>query len=572
MVRPRFWFEKYKMTLAHDAFIHELTAIVGIAHVLTGAAATRPYSQGYREGGGKVLAVVRPGTLRELWAVTKAVVAADKILLMQAANTGLTGGSTPDGNDYDRDIVLVNTLRLDKAHLIDGGRQVVCLPGATLYGLEDLLRPIGREPHSVIGSSCIGASVIGGLCNNSGGALIQRGPVYSELALFARLHADGRLELVNHLGMDLGDTPEDMLARLDAGDLPAAMTAGVASDPDYINHVRDIDAASPARFNADPRRLFEAAGCAGRLVVFAARLDTFPTAPQKTLFCIGTDDTALLSHLRRDMLARFAALPISAEYMHRDAYDIAARYGKDTFLIIYHLGTGLLPRLWRWKEQADDFLQKCGIPHATDRLLQKIADVLPDHLPARLQDLRQRYTHYLLLETADSTAEVRQWLQDHITSPATSDWFESTADEKKRAQLHRFAAAGAAVRYRAVHRDTVADILALDIALPRNETQWFETLPPEVADKIIVKMYYGHFFCHVLHQDYLLKAGADVADIKAAMLAQLEARGAAYPAEHNVGHAYYAPPPLAAFYRQLDPCNAFNPGIGKTSKKAGWEP
>ena len=42
----------------------------------------------------------------------KACVTADKIILMQAANTGLTEGSTPNGNDYDRDIVIISTLRL----------------------------------------------------------------------------------------------------------------------------------------------------------------------------------------------------------------------------------------------------------------------------------------------------------------------------------------------------------------------------------------------------------------------------------------------------------------------------
>jgi D-lactate dehydrogenase len=46
-------------------------------------------------------------------------------------------------------------------HLIRQGAQVVCLPGSTLFDLETLLRPLGREPHSVIGSSCIGASVMG---------------------------------------------------------------------------------------------------------------------------------------------------------------------------------------------------------------------------------------------------------------------------------------------------------------------------------------------------------------------------------------------------------------------------
>jgi D-lactate dehydrogenase len=33
---------------------------------------------------------------------------------MQAANNGLTGGSTPDGDDYDRGVVITSTLRMTK--------------------------------------------------------------------------------------------------------------------------------------------------------------------------------------------------------------------------------------------------------------------------------------------------------------------------------------------------------------------------------------------------------------------------------------------------------------------------
>ncbi|MDT1878417.1 D-lactate dehydrogenase, partial [Acinetobacter baumannii] len=83
-----------------------------------------------------------------------ACVDADKIILMQAANTGLTEGSTPNGNDYDRELVIISTLRLDKLHLLDKGEQVLAWPGTTLYSLEKALKPLGREPHSVIGSSC----------------------------------------------------------------------------------------------------------------------------------------------------------------------------------------------------------------------------------------------------------------------------------------------------------------------------------------------------------------------------------------------------------------------------------
>ena len=48
----------------------------------------------------------------------------------------------------------------------------------------------------------------------------------------------------------------------------------------------------------------------------------------------------------------------------------------------------------------------------------------------------------------------------------------------------------------------------------------------------------------------------------------LDAKGAKYPAEHNVGHMYEADECLQEFYRELDPTNTFNPGIGGTEKQS----
>lgn len=177
-----------------------------------------------------------------------ACVVADKIILMQAANTGLTEGSTPSGNDYDREIVIISTLRLDKLHVIGKGEQVLAYPGTTLYSLEKALKPFGREPHSVIGSSCIGASVIGGICNNSGGSLVQRGPAYTEMSLFARIDEQGKLQLVNHLGIELGQTPEQILSKLDderIKDDDVHHDGRHAHDHDYVTRVRDIEADTP---------------------------------------------------------------------------------------------------------------------------------------------------------------------------------------------------------------------------------------------------------------------------------------------------------------------------------------
>ena len=553
----------------------ELRRLVGSSHLLTEPAQTARYRKGFRSGEGDALAVVFPGSLLELWRVLQALVAADTIILMQAANTGLTEGSTPHGNDYDRDIVIISTLRLDKLQLIDDGKQVLAFPGSTLYQLERELKPLGREPHSVIGSSCIGASVLGGICNNSGGSLIKRGPAYSEMALFAQIDEQGKLKLVNHLGIQLGSTPEEILGRLDDDrwqQSDVQYDQRHASDHDYATRVRDIEADTPARFNADARRLFEASGCAGKLAVFAVRLDTFPAEPQQQVFYIGTNDPNVLSDIRRHILAHFASLPVAGEYMHRDIFDVAEVYGKDTFLMIDKLGTDKMPRFFTLKGRADAWLEKVPFikPHFSDRMMQRLSQFFPTHLPKRMKQYRDKYEHHLLLKmSGDGVDEARHYLKAYFREGG-GDFFECTAKEGAHAFLHRFAAAGAAVRYHAVHADEVEDILALDIALRRNDRDWFETLPPEFDNDLIHRLYYGHFFCHVFHQDYIVKKGVDVHALKEKMLAILNTRGAEYPAEHNVGHLYPAKPQLQAFYRQLDPTNSFNPGIGKTSKQKGW--
>jgi D-lactate dehydrogenase (quinone) len=253
--------------------LDKLRTIVGRRHVLTSPESTRRYRTGFRFGIGPALAVVRPGSLVEQWKMLQACVAANKIIIMQAANTGITGGSTSDGSDYDRDIVIVSTMRMAKIRLINEGRQVICHPGATLFEIEKALNPLGRDPHSVIGSSCIGASVFGGVCNNSGGSLIHRGPVYTQMALFARVGNTGEVQLVNHLGVRLGNDPETILDKLERDAFTEAdieySPNQIASNHDYARDVRDIDADKPGRFNADPKRLFEASGSAGKVMIFA---------------------------------------------------------------------------------------------------------------------------------------------------------------------------------------------------------------------------------------------------------------------------------------------------------------
>lgn len=547
--------------------------IVGARHLLTGAKKTERFRKGWRSGEGDALCVVQPGSLVEQWRTLQACVAADKIVIMQAANTGLTEGSTPKGT-YDRGVVLINTRRMDGLHLLKGGTQVVALPGSTLFALEKLLEPLRRQPHSVIGSSCIGASVVGGVCNNSGGALIERGPSYTELSIYARIDATGKLHLVNHLGMSLGDDPEDILTRVHAGnfsddDLEASNKR--ASDTDYTHIVREVDADTPARFNADKRCLHESAGCAGKLAVFAVRLDTYPKNVAEQVFYVGTNDPADLTALRRHILAEFKTLPVSAEYMHREIFDISTKYGKDTMVMIDKLGTDKLPLFFAIKGAVDARLKKIPLLRGfTDKFMQVLSAIWPKILPEKMMTFRKRFEHHLILKTRDEgIAETEAYLKAAFAE-SEADFFACTPREGKIAGLHRFAAAGAAIRYQKVHASEVEDILALDIALRRNDREWFEKLPPEIDRHILHRLYYGHFMCHVLHQDYIVRKGVDVAALKARMLELLEARGAEFPAEHNVGHLYKAKPDLAAFYQSVDPTNSMNPGIGKMSRNKNY--
>ena len=554
--------------------LQKLINIVGKQHVLTDDSDTRLYRQGRRYGSGEVFAVVAPGSLVEQWKVLQIAVEADFIVIMQAANTGLTGGSTPFG-EYDRPVLLLSTRRLAGIQVIQEGQQVVCLPGATLDALEKELATYNREPHSVIGSSCIGASVLGGVCNNSGGALVRRGPAYTELALYARVNDDGKLELINHLGIHLGDTPEEILENLQHQKYAPTDVKQeehrCASDQHYSHDVRQVDEDTPARFNADPTRLFEASGSAGKVCVFAVRLDTFDKIPSQ-VFYVGTNSHDDLTEIRRFLLKDLPNVPIAGEYIHRVAYDIGAEYGKDTFMFIEKFGTAKVPAAFAMKDKVDGHLQKFGLRGLSDKILQLVTKFLPSHLPKRMNEFRDLYEHHLVLRIENQDVEkVKQFFEDYFKANKTGNFFLCDADEGRKAFLHRFAVAGAAIRYRDTHLSEVEDIVALDIALRRNDRQWVETLPKEMDEKIIHKLYYGHFLCHVFHQDYIVKKGVDPLAMEHEMWKLLDDRGAEYPAEHNVGHLYVAKPALKMHYQKLDPTNSFNVGIGHTSKLKNWK-
>ena len=163
----------------------------------------------------------------------------------------------------------------------------------------------------MIGSSCIGASVFGGVCNNSGGALIHRGPAYTQLTLFARIDEARQGELVNHLGVRLGDDPETILAPARPGEF-ARRGHRARSEPrgfgpriysPRARHRRRHAGAVQRRPAAAVRGLGQCGQ--GDDLCRPARHVSRREARRAT-FYIGTNDPAELTTIRRHILSRFS--------------------------------------------------------------------------------------------------------------------------------------------------------------------------------------------------------------------------------------------------------------------------
>ena len=555
--------------------IKKLKQLIGDQNVLTSEWNKLPYSKGWRYGAGSALAVLKPNKLSDIWRILQICAKENIIIIMQAANTGLTGGSTPCGNDYDRPIIVINTMLINNIHIIKEGSQIVSLTGSTLFDLEKKLKPYGREPHSIIGSTSIGASIIGGICNNAGGSLVQRGPSYTEMALYAKINKNGNLELVNELGINLGSSPEEILDNLQNQNYKESdifNTNKLGSDDKYSEIVRQIDKNTPSRFNSDSRLLYGASGSAGKIAVFAVRLDTYISPKENKVFYLGTNDPDVFWKIRRDILSKFKTLPTLGDYLHRDCYDAAKKYSKDTFLVIERLGTTFLPTLFELKRKVDIIAKKLKFlpDNFSDRLMQFLSIFFPNHLPKRMEKFRDLYEHHWIIEMSDDgISEARDYFTN-IFESNDGDFFECNDFESKKASLHRFVSASAIGRYHILNSKSHGEMMSLDIAFPRNEKNWFEKLPKEIDSMLEMKLYYGHLFCHVLHQNYILKKGVDSEKLKSKLLKIYDKRGAEYPAEHNVGHEYLAKPSLKKFYKELDPTNVFNAGIGRTSKNKNW--
>lgn len=157
------------MIAAASHLAADLEAIVGPKGLITEPAEMRGYEIAARYGEGRAALVVRPADVAEVSAVMALCVNRSVRVIPQGANTGLVGGSTPDGSG---DQVVLSLDRLRQPLKVDAvNRTVEAGAGVRLSAVNDLLSPLGLWLPIDLGAD----PTIGGMAaTNTGGARFIR--------------------------------------------------------------------------------------------------------------------------------------------------------------------------------------------------------------------------------------------------------------------------------------------------------------------------------------------------------------------------------------------------------------
>ena len=132
--------------------------------------------------------------------------------------------------------------------------------------------------------------------------------------------------------------------------------------------------------------------------------------------------------------------------------------------------------------------------------------------------------------------------------------------------LHRFVIASATPRFYAINQNKLGGLLSLDIALPRNEKEWFEVLAPDLDKLFVMKLYYGHLFCHVLHHNYVVKKGVDTDKLQEKLLKIYDAKGLNILPNIMLGMSILLNHPYLSFIKNLIPLIVLIQGLEEPVK------
>jgi D-lactate dehydrogenase len=594
-----------RLTYEQRGLQQTLSRIVGAENVIDGrvkSLASRNYLTGARVasgGSGKALCIVTPRRLHQVIDCVEAIVDADCAVLPQGQNTGLTGGSVPHTHeDSNRPTVVLSMKYLDRLFPIDNGDRVVCLAGVGLSSLQKFLDEFfpDRESHSVLGSTFLNPTTAAGVAFGSGGTQCRKGPAYTERALYLKVSTnkwkENVIEVVDTLGVKSFEEKEiqegrarkmDSVAyRIDtwsryiheglARDMRYTIKGvkAPASDTDYVERLCRHDS-EVSRCNADTRGP-ELNRSEGKVVILATVHDTFPKPKNTKTFWLGFDSLETALEFRREVcLDNPKDIPISAEYMDRDAFDVIDRSGRVLASTIKLVGTSSLVvrQLWNIKLWIEG-LPIAGAPLFVDKFLHAVNPIVPPVLPRKVREIGRQMDHHVALTVGEFGDGNMERLLDRLHAFAAKHGKDKLAihecgspSEVSSLNAFRFAAAPA---FRTWCVGEGVQGFSVDYALPKKGGQ--EPPLDETAAKPIKRMRYSHFGCNVVHEDLAYGLDVDIDKAKHELKDVVEHKcGGKLPAEHGHGTEYKAPPETQARWKKMDPLNALNPGIGGLSEK-----
>lgn len=238
-----------------EAFLADLRAAVGAAHVLTDGDLCAWEQDWRRRWRGRALAVVRPASTAEVAAVVRACAAHGVPIVPQGGNTGLVGGGVPDASGSQ---ALLSLQRMNRIRAVDEANLTLtaeagCVLQAVQAAADErgLLFPLSLAAE---GSCTIG----GNLATNAGGTQVLRFGNARELCLGLEVvTADGEVWegltglRKDNTGYDLRDLfvgSEGTLGVITAATLklfprPAATTTALAACSSLDDAVRLLNLA-----------------------------------------------------------------------------------------------------------------------------------------------------------------------------------------------------------------------------------------------------------------------------------------------------------------------------------------
>ncbi len=552
--------------------VARLRDVVGAEHLLSDGAAFEAHLRGMRIGQGQACAVVSPGSLSEAVRVAEVCATAGIPMYAQGANTGLTGGSVPRNPDG----VVINMRRLNRIEALDPeGHRVLCFAGAGIHDLSVLLNSkYHRDSHTTLGSSFLNPSVAAGIALGSGGTLMRKGPTYTERVLYARVTADGKVQVVDTL--DLAKDPGSNLSSvelLDSG-VPVKLGKSDRQASDAVRYASSLahHDASVTRFNADTRGI-DPVRSEGHVLILASVHDSFPQPSASETLWISTDSYQVCRELRDIMVQTEADLPSALEYLNRDAVHVIQRAGRALCASINYFGIGpTLARLWEAKTK----FESLPVPLASSApewSMYHFNWMFPNPLPVGVREAAQKYEHHLIVSNEDfggSKARLRARLEAYLQTHGDQCSVYTCRDSKevRAVKTFRFAAAPA---FQTFCFGSGLRGVSFDFALPKNYDRE-AALQPAGCGELAVKMMYAHFGCNVFHYDVAISGEDETAAVKLkhGIVREVEALGGRLPAEHGHGTEYQAPPETVARWQAMDPLNLMNPGVGKASNAQKW--